>query len=728
VVDPTDPKYKTDSLFALSRIPADSEEGRAALQAAFTTWVGSVELAKWPRAIQHFENFSYLMGNHVTRFHYGASNGFGVSQATGPFADYLIAKQADNRLVRAAETMVGMLTDASPEPRMAPNSDQPEDEDAASISEIVTNLFFEKPLNMPKRLREAALLGAITGTAVGEIEYADTAARVETPKLKEVTRTNALHDPKDPRTGPAEVTETVRDGTESTPVRDITCRMWSHFQISVDPGATTEDNLTWVARTTFEDIDWIRENFDRDEPGYFGLSDEVGATPTVHASQHVLYWWMRFQDVLETPQYAHLGSLSTNLLNTTGSLPNQTSFTVVDVKPSDEHPRGRTLIFAGGKLVYAGQARAWTEKYPWRWHPYAFWSWFKTPGKFWGMPMLSELVPLQKKINAIDYLVQANRQQIALGQWLIPKHTHIKPGAMSGFVAEQYEYTAMPGMPGPERVPNMPLPQELIQERDQHIQAIDFIAGIGITDNQIAKSAARAGVILDFLRSEKMRSKGSMIADFESFIETMGQNVLIEIQRNLITEDERLTNRIRAAARDFSMMSIQTFTGASLRDHHAIKIDISSSLRHSPEATEQRAVEFFQFAQGQVSPSERQGLLKAMRLDGFVKNEQSASVERARRMISRITQGMPEAFTPMPGVDDPTVMAPEFQQAILADTFYMHERETQDVLQNAFAHYRQALEALQQQQFEQQLLLSGNHPSQQPPPPPPGPPKESKAS
>jgi len=715
--------YKTESLLALGIIPADDESGRLALTTAINRWVYGTQLAQWPRALQAFENASYLMGNHIARFYYDSSNGFGVSSGNnyvpgmpGGESD-TVPRTSDNRLPRAAEAMAGLLTETEPSPRVTPNSDSPEDEDAAALSEILLRLVYERPLNMPELLREACSIGAIFDGVIAESDYSETGERVEVPTMGAITQVDAL-------TG-EEVDVPVQTGSSIEARRDADVTMWTPLHITVDPAATNTKNITWVARTTFEDVDAIKARFvqnkDRtEEDGYFLKADDVVSQQS--GANSPLFWYVRIQDLLASPQSTYGGGLVSSLMNASGTLPNQTQFTVIDVRPSDQHPKGRTLVVAGGKLIYAGKARAWSEKYPWRWHPYSFWSWFKIAGKFFGMAMLSEIVPLQKRINAIDNLVQKNREYMAIGQWFLPKHSKVKLGMVGGMPGSQYEYTDVAGLSKPERVKNDPLPSDLFEERQNLVAAIEYISGTGTLDDQIAQSAARAGVVLDFLRNEKLRNKSPMLRSFEQFVENISQNVLIDMQLNLAQEDPVLTDRLRQAAREHSLLSIQAFTGASLRDHHAVEIDISSELRHSPEAAEQRATEFFQFAQGNVSPAERAGLLAAMRLDKFIKNEQDSSLQRARRMISRIQSGMVDALLPMPRIDDPTVMAPEFQRACLSDRFNDYPDEVKQALLQGFDYYAAEAAAAEEAQVLKDLFAQGMHPSQQiqKPPPTPG--------
>ena len=703
----------TESLLALQKIPSDTEEGKMALESVMREAMKTAEHRRYGFAVQAFTNVSYLLGNHMVQFFFTPASGFGIHRfGTHDESRYdsLLAKSADNRLIRAVESVVAMLTGQMPTPRVQPNSELPEDEDAAALAEVVLKVVYERPLNMHQILRDAASLACSTHLVAAEIEYGETDIPVQVEKFKMVKRENPLYEEGDP-TEDREIEVEEPDGFEIAYRRDIQCHLWTNFNLTVDPAATSEEDMLWIARTTIEDRDWVAEKYARDLPGY-EYSDPEKLKEAVQVQTltgTALYWWHRIKDIIETPQYYGFG------MAVKDEAPNQTLFTVVDVKFCEEYPQGRTLIFAGDTLLYAGPARAWSEQYPWRWHPYSTFGWFRVPGRFYRVPLLSQLLPLQKKINAIDALVQANRQYMAFGQWLLPASCRVQEGRYSGIPGEQHTYIDNGTGAKPERIQNQPLPQELLIERDQLIQSIDYHAAIWMTpQGQISASANRAEDMLSFLRQERLQSKRPMLQDFEHFLESISQNILIEIQNNLIQEDPELTQRIAIAAREYSSLTIQAFTGQSLRDHHSVKIDITSGLMQTKEAQAARAMEFFQFSGGQVSPPERRAILEATGLLDYVKNPENSSVERARRIVSRIRSGQLREVFQLPG-ESASAMLPVFVDEILSDRFHDLENEQKMLLMDYERLYETIVQQEQAQMLQMQLLLAGGKgQSQQP--------------
>lgn len=698
----------TGSLYALGVLRHDKDDEREALQSAAAQFILEAEEAKWAPALQWFENLSYLCGNPLTKFYRAGgelrTHVFGIDDTSAH--DHIIAQSSDNRLVRPFETVTGMLTQSRPKPRVAPRTREIEDEDAAKIAALVTNLTFENPLRMPELQGEAAAIAMLMGTAIAETEFGETDLPMIVPKM--VTR-----EYEDEGRPGMPLTEEVEDGETTEWSRDIQCRLWTPFHFAADPRATSDRDALFFQRSSFEDLYWIREQYDRKEEGFYPEAlDSLGENT---ASRCSLFWWSRFQDVLVSPQYWQSTGMSSQRWSQTGTAPNQGFTTVIDVKPSLMFPRGRTIVMVNGKLVYCGeQARAWTKDYPWRWHPYSLFHWLKLPGRFLGLPLLSFLVPLQKRINAIDATVRANREHFAIGQWKIARQSRVAEGTITGVPGQHIVYTAVPNVPEPHRVEHVPLPGELLAERADLVQAIDVIAATGVLGADLAKSSARAGIMLDFLREERLRSKGPMLKSYEQFLERIGQHVLIEYQNGLLEEDPELTRRLQVAAKEFPSITVKNFTGASLRDHHAVSIDIASDLLQSPEAKKELAGMALQFLGANASPSQLNAILKAMGLDEVVQNEQMVSVERARRMISATkaedfkVPGKPEttdlgvraaALGIMPGVDEPAIMVGVFKEYLQTEQIHDHTPEVKAYLIEVF----DVLSALAQQQAMQQI-------------------------
>lgn len=704
------------SVLDFGRVAA-RDAGVGALEKLYTEWIALPQQTKNVRAIQWYENVAYLMGNHLTRFFFTNSGlqtfTFGISDSST--FDFAVAKSADNRLIRPVEYVAGMLCSPKPVPRVEPaNPDDPDDEAAADIAQATVQYYFSD-LDIAAIRQEAVQIASCFGTVAAEVEYGKLDTPRAVPEMRELTTENPFFDPEADEDAQANPREIVYD-TEPTgryraePRFGMTCRLWTPFHLTPDPTATTPEEMRWIARETFEDLDWVVAEYTGPKRQGFQFNNEEDMRQALGVDydfgQHVLFWYNRFQEIVESPQTTSGGGFSAQNQRGPAGMHNQILLSVVDVAPSDEYPEGRTLIFGSGKLLYAGAARAYDVDAPKRWHPYVFFNWFKVTGRFWGVALLSELVPLQKRINQIDSIVAANRMYLGVGQWLIPEHTRMKPGSTSGLAGEEFTYRDVPGMRGPEKVRNVPLPGELLAERQLLIEAMMDIAGRGLLQENMSPSANRAGVIVDAMKREQLQSKTPMIQEFERFIEGIGKGILYEAQSKLRINDPELTAELNRVLQSQGKEAVATFTGASLREHNDVVIDIVNELIQSKEVKADNALRYLQSRQGMVEPHELETIYEMLGWSEVAKAQENVSVKRARRMIGAILKGNLDAAFEMRGIDRPKAMAPVFANLISGPRFQELPREQQAKLVEMFDTYSQRAAEEMQQQLQQQIAMA----------------------
>jgi len=681
-------------------IPSETEAGQDKIEAACHHWMDQLDQAKWPRAMSWFNNESFYHGNHTAAIRWnGTTLDFNTPriQAARSRMDAMLPRTVDNRLIRPVEQSTGMLTERRSYPRVLPNSDQPDDEDAAEIAEIALDLYWEQILKMPEQERQLALVLAIQGTAVLEVTTEETDQVVMVPPTAIESTTSDL-------TG--EVYQMLRKQQGDYVAEnktELVVKLHDAYSIQPDPGAIADNNsLTWFCRQSFEDIDWVKDEYgDEDAEGFFPkrldhIQQEVG-------TRSPLYWRDRVRDILDTPE-TNFGLTSLPYSSQGQYAPNQCILRVFDCKPNKYNPRGRTLITAGKALIYAGDARAWSEKYPHRWHPHAIFRYWQSANRWWGMPLLSQLIPLQKRINAIDALTSINRQFMTIGQWMVPRQSKVADGMLSGLGGQEIKYSASSTGAKPEKVRHEPLPPELFGERAECARSIDLLASSSMLGDKSLGSGTRAASMLEFFRKERMAAKSSFLQDYERGIETVSQNVLMELSIHMSSPDSEITRRIQAAAKDSSSLAIAAFTGASLRDHVNVKIDIASQMMRSPEAEVERAMQFMQFNPN-MSASERAIIAKKIGLDGFDR-QNTPHYRRARKMVARILQGQGEFAVPLPAVDDPAIFAEVFRDALLSDRLYELDEKTGSLLYGLFDFYRKVLMQKQQEAMMAQAQMA----------------------
>lgn len=696
---------RSESEYSLAVIPHEDEGDRLKLETAHNFWRSEQDTQKWPRSIGWFQNHSFAAGNHYPGFRYngttmsfdpGVANPNPSPNMPSRVGSQLVPKTSDDKLIRPLEASISQMTEQRPYPRVQPNSDQPEDQDAATLSEIVLDLYWEHPLKMPPRLRTVGAILCLQGTASVEVQYEETDQSIFVPEYEEIDTEDMI--------GGETYRERRPTGEEITVFRrDLKAKVFDSFQLQPNPSATDDpDSLLWIKRSSYEDVGWIKLMYDRDEEGFY--PENLDAINPECGNQSPLYWREKVRDLIEMPE-AWFTLSGRKYAAADGATSTQTVFEVVDVRPNAAFPQGRTMVFAGGKLVYCGKARAYSERYPWRWHPHSIYRHWGQPGRFWGVPLFAKLVPLQRRINAIDALVQINRQYMVLGQWLIPRQSRVPDGTMSGAPGVEVRYTASSTGAKPERMDHKPLPAELLAERDLCERSIEMIAGTAGMLGDNMGSGMRAASMLDILKKNAMAAKTNFFQGLEESIEATGQNILIEVSLNVATADPQMTNRVRAAAREHSIAAIKSFAGKDLRDNVFVKIDIASRLLRTIEAEREQLMQYYQFSQGQLDPAEKAVFVEKMGWSEFSKKD-GPDYKRARKMVSRITQGDLAALRPIAGLDNPIIFLEVFRHELLGDQANDYPGPVVAKLFEAFDAYSQMASAQAQQAQQQQIALT----------------------
>ncbi len=144
-------------------------------------------------------------------------------------------------------------------------------------------------------------------------------------------------------------------------------------------------------------------------------SDQVNHLP--------VWWWERLSQTIE-------GGGSTFYAGSPELWKDYTIVRVFDRKPNAKWPRGRTVIVAGGQVLYDSPkkigARAYDPRWPDRWHPYIIFRWEPTAATdIYCRSLVTKLLPNVKRINSIDTSMIMWRRTVPMASWVIPKGTTV---------------------------------------------------------------------------------------------------------------------------------------------------------------------------------------------------------------------------------------------------------------------------------------------------------------
>lgn len=683
-LDSMEDRVDSPNPYAITVLSCDSEEDRGKLRQALQELVDRNDHEYWPRALQNFQNVAFVLGNHFTLLNW---NGSVLSSTSPSTTDGLarnpalhVPKTVANHCIRPYEATISLFNEIKPYPTVNPRSDDPVDEDAASLAEVVVETVWEN-IRMPQKLRQLTAELALTGTAALEVNFEENEAfQLPKPTLEE-----------------SSIDDIIGEEETMAPAKQLRATVWSAFQLIPDPHATADpDSWNFIGTQSFVDRDWVMEAYNRDEPGYY--PEHLEAMSKGEGAQCPLAWHEKIRGLLDIPSEM-IPQITTRFGGDTQNpvSPNDVLLRVFDVKPNRLYPKGRTIVFAGGQLIYCSPteigSRAWSEKYPERWTnivPFTYWS---IPGRFWGTALLSEIVPMQRRINAIDALVMANRGFMALGTMLVPNTARLPDNFIGSAPGQIITYKVSTSGAKPEMLEHKSLPAELLEERAILVDEIQRISGVNdmLTGNAPTQPNMRSNEMLETIRKAALQSKGSIFSSFEENLQIFARNMLIEISQNLEDPEHPLSIQIAMAARNHSSMAIDRFVGADLHDNVQVKFDIASALLKSPEQKAQKAAELLQYGGqlGMIGPQELRNIAQAMGVEEMLAGN-NLHIQKVRRMISLIKQGMVQAVgLVIEGVEDPALSAEVVRAELLRPSFMDLAPEIQKALLDLFQIYQE---------------------------------------
>lgn len=483
-------------------------------------------------------------------------------------ANEYIPRPVTNYLFDDYQTLKSYLIQNKPRSTIIPNTQRNRDKQAAKIAELVCETNWER-LKEEKNYEYAASCGVTYGT-VFKKSYWDTSTimmakvpRVEQqPKIDPMTGAVMGYEEReviDPETG-----EIIFD---ELPLGDVNTCVVEPYRLALDPLATDLHNARWVMEYSIQDLDWVTETYDRQEPGYTGLVSEL--KPETSLSNEM----QRFYQLKNSS-----GIKGPNGLNSTGT--NDLPENVVVLKeyyerPSRRNPKGRLVVVANGVCLFSDVSPCEGPELG-DWHPYSEFRWEIVPGRFWGKSPMDNSVDIQKQINSIDAAIILVRKTMAIPQKLIPLTSGIKPGEWTGRPGQEIRFRE--GGAPPSTIPASGVDPQVFQERAQRRDdmksvsgAIDILKG----DRPAGVNAASALEMLFEVGTGKLRPT---LDRWKVFVEN-DQKKQLRLTASKYKEPRPEFIRMLAARnKDLPEEAIDNFIGTDLYDNCNVRIEAGSNI------------------------------------------------------------------------------------------------------------------------------------------------------
>tara|TARA_R100000808_G_scaffold7223_2_gene21339 strand:- start:839 stop:3019 length:2181 start_codon:yes stop_codon:yes gene_type:complete len=348
--------------------------------------------------------------------------------------------------------------------------------------------------------------------------------------------------------------------------------------------------------------------------------------------------------------------------------------------PDSRFKNGCLLIYASDKLLYKGDLDSCDGKLP-----YTHIKYRDMPGLFWGGSPFSDMVPLQKRINAVDSHIVQNRKQMVSNQWLVPEGAGVSHvDGRAGLIIRYNPHTT--GGFKPERLQGMPVSAQVLQERESTLRDMDEVSGAReILQGGIPQggSGLETGAAVELVQEQAFKRFGPAIKAWRAGL-SEHEHRKLQIAHKYWSES-RLVKNIG----DNKETESFHFSGADVYRADDMTVQVGIGADYSDVAYQQKIMKAAQMGVlGDIrQPQVRGRVLEALGIDGF-EGEYVLDAKKARRVLTAIRDGaIEDDLPPVLPVDNHQVQYQVLREFMLTSEFEkMDEAPKQLLLQRAQMH------------------------------------------
>lgn len=289
----------------------------------------------------------------------------------------------------------------------------------------------------------------------------------------------------------------------------------------------------------------------------------------------------------------------------------------VEMRPSPEYPKGRTIIYSEGITCRD------TESMPIPMQADGGWDYSlvhfplqRIIGAFWSQDAISPLISPQNIINEIDQALAVNRQSFGRPWVLTPAGLTLKrlSDRASKILALEYDPSTTQGV-GPSLHQGTPYPDQVLKERELQRGVAQEAAGDpkNVLRGQPPSSGA-SGIMVDILRET---AEQSHVPDIMRFYRSWNKvnRLRLVLAKEVYSSKQQL--KIKGKGND---IKVRDFRGSDLRDNTDVRFELDSgaaSTNAGRNANLLRLVEVGFWGDVSRRPDIRSELLRRLGLSGF---------------------------------------------------------------------------------------------------------------
>lgn len=536
-------------------------------------------------------------------------------------ANEYIPRPVTNYIFDCYQTLKSYLIKSKPRSVVKPNTPTSKDKSAAKIAELCLEANYERLKEHYNYEYAAATL--VTYGTVFKKDYWDTssASVIKVPRM--VQKPNI-----DPMTGQVTGMEEVQDVDPDSqeplfdmlPLGDVATQIVEPYKICMDPLANDIHSARWIMEYAIQPLEWIKESYGKELPGFTGRVDEVQEETNLSGSLRRFYQLKNSSGVKNNR--ASFGTSGTD-----EGLANSAVVKEYYERPSQLHPKGRMVVVANGVCLYVGDS-PYSGPDMGDWHPYSECRWEIVPGRFWGKSPLDNAAEIQKQINSIDSVIVLTRKTMAIPQKLIPVGAGIAHGSWTGRPGQEVFYREAGGAM-PQTIPASGVDATVFQERAQRVDdlknitgAIDILKG----DRPPGVNAASALELLYEVGTGKLYP---ILDRWKAFVESSQKKQLRIISKFYREPRQDYIQMLKSRNSELSEDAISKFIGQDLYDNCNVVVEAGSNIPKLEAAKKARLYEAAQVGALSLDmPANRVEFQHQMGIMGF-DNDVGPDIKRA---------------------------------------------------------------------------------------------------
>lgn len=472
-----------------------------------------------------------------------------------------IPRPVTNLIPSALWTIASIFTKNKPSALVFANSENAEDIMAARVAEAIADTKWELDGEQLKHV-DAILIALLCGVVFRK-DYWDPGKQetfIQTPQ-----------------------------GTEKVALGDTSTDMLSPFEVY--PDIYGGQYFLQASVTPINEIEML---YGYEGNGFTGLVDKIKKSKAYSSV-------LQIRENLRTHTRSYFGTSGSQ-----GEDADQDTAVLVEayIKPCKAYPAGLMVVEAGGVPLYVNHSPYWDPKVEDSWHPYTIFKWLKSPTRWHPMSLVEQIVPLQRRINGIDSIIQLHNMTMINPIWLNPKSCQIPKGYFNGRPGLVVDYVDSPGNPPPQRIPGVPLGNDIYQEREQKVADLHQIVGDNLVMQGEQPSGVNTATGLQLLLEQSSTKFSPFYSGWEKFIEQGQQKKLLLISKFYSQNRPDFVNKLKKYSKNANNIEIESFVGADLRDNLNIRIEAGSSIPRSKLVEQQQLRDLAkEGALGDVSPA-----------------------------------------------------------------------------------------------------------------------------